>query len=85
MVNSSPATVCWDLLQMLIEQYEIPQLTHIHKVVSKKIISMGAFLPHWLLASYKVNIYFFDHEYIDSSASLICIFFQKRNKRNLHY
>ncbi|GLV61225.1 Nucleoporin 160kD [Carabus blaptoides fortunei] len=32
MVDSSPATVCWNLLQMLLEEYEEPHLTVIHKV-----------------------------------------------------
>ncbi|GLV44725.1 Nucleoporin 160kD [Carabus blaptoides fortunei] len=53
MVDSSPATVCWNLLQMLLEEYEEPHLTVIHKVVCRSIIGLGAFLPHWLLASYK--------------------------------
>lgn len=54
MVHSSPATVCWNLLEMLIGEYEEPKLSVIHKIVCHKIIRLGAFIPDWLLASYKV-------------------------------
>ncbi|XP_045475134.1 nuclear pore complex protein Nup160 homolog [Harmonia axyridis] len=53
--NNNPADVAWLFLQQLLEEYEEPGLTVLHKVVCKKIIQMGAFIPHWLYSSYKIR------------------------------
>ncbi|XP_046389457.1 nuclear pore complex protein Nup160 homolog isoform X2 [Ischnura elegans] len=53
-VGDAPAvSLSWKLLEHFVNKYETPGQTILHKAVATKILSMGAFLPHWLLASYK--------------------------------
>lgn len=54
MVNNCAADVAWLFLKKLLEEFELPGLTTLHKVVVKKIIQMAAFIPHWIIASYKL-------------------------------
>ncbi|KAK9890753.1 hypothetical protein WA026_012101 [Henosepilachna vigintioctopunctata] len=53
--NTNPADVAWLFLQQLLEEYEEPGLTTLHKVICRKVIQMGAFIPNWLFSSYKIR------------------------------
>ncbi|KAL3269609.1 hypothetical protein HHI36_008672 [Cryptolaemus montrouzieri] len=53
--NNNPADVAWLFLQELLEQYEEPGLTTLHKVICAKIIQMGVFIPYWLYSAYKIR------------------------------
>lgn len=52
-VGNSPSTVAWNLLQTYMNQYDEECLSIIHKAVCSKIITMGSYIPYWLVASYK--------------------------------
>lgn len=52
--DENAGTAAWRLLEYLLLKYEAEGLTKLHQVVSRKIMSHSAFLPHWLEASYKV-------------------------------
>ncbi|XP_071447164.1 nuclear pore complex protein Nup160 homolog, partial [Hetaerina americana] len=53
-IGDAPAvSLSWKLLEHFVNKYETPGQTILHKAVATRILSMGAFLPHWLLASYK--------------------------------
>lgn len=47
--------VAWRLLQMLLNQHEKKSSTELHMAVTRKLLSLGAFLPSWLMTSYKVS------------------------------
>lgn len=48
------AEMAWRLLQRLVDENETSEsATRLHKVVASRIIVAGAFLPHWLQASYQ--------------------------------
>nr|XP_023015169.1 nuclear pore complex protein Nup160 homolog [Leptinotarsa decemlineata] len=53
--RDSASDVVWQLLQDYLEKYEQPYMTTLHYVVCKKIINMRMYIPHWLLASYKLR------------------------------
>ncbi|KAK4875779.1 hypothetical protein RN001_012201 [Aquatica leii] len=54
-VANSPSTVAWNLLQTYLEEYEDENMTTLHKVVCRKIVQMQAFIPYWILATYKLR------------------------------
>lgn len=47
--------IVWQLLYDYLMKYEKENMTILHYVICRKIIQMRMFLPHWLLASYKVR------------------------------
>ncbi|KAK0176406.1 hypothetical protein PV328_000545 [Microctonus aethiopoides] len=51
--GTSVADVAWRLLEKLISYHESDTGSELHKGVAKKIVHGGAFIPQWLLASYK--------------------------------
>ncbi|CAH1156010.1 unnamed protein product [Phaedon cochleariae] len=53
--RDSASDVIWQLLQDYLEKYEKPNMTTLHCVVCRKIIQMRIYVPHWLLASYKLR------------------------------
>ncbi|CAH1112722.1 unnamed protein product [Psylliodes chrysocephalus] len=53
--RESASDVIWQFLQDCLEKYEEPKMTTLHCVVAKKIINMRIYLPHWLVASYKMR------------------------------
>ncbi|KAG5881796.1 hypothetical protein JTB14_037092 [Gonioctena quinquepunctata] len=53
--RDSASDVVWQLLQDYLEKYEKPNMSTLHYVVCKKIISMRMYIPHWLLNSYKLR------------------------------
>lgn len=55
-LGTSPSSVAWLMLKTYLEDYEEENMSILHKIVSQKIIAMGGYIPHWLLASYKVSI-----------------------------
>lgn len=54
-VDASPATVCWNLLQTLHEKYEKPGLTVLLKAITQKLIATGSHIPHWIVEIYKLR------------------------------
>nr|CAH7729258.1 unnamed protein product [Callosobruchus chinensis] len=49
------ADIVWKLLQDYLSKYEKPNMTQLHRAICGKIIQMGDFLPHWIVASYKLR------------------------------
>lgn len=45
--------LAWRLLEILLNKYEIPKQSTLHKAVAARLLGLGAFLPHWLVTSYK--------------------------------
>lgn len=54
--NSNIINTTWSLLKCLLEKHEKDKSTDLHKSISRKLLQDGAFLPEWLLMSYKVFI-----------------------------
>ncbi|KAG8224210.1 hypothetical protein J437_LFUL002666, partial [Ladona fulva] len=53
-IGDAPAvSLSWKLLEHFVKKYESPGQTVLHKAVAARVLSMGAFLPHWLIESYK--------------------------------
>lgn len=53
--DKKPSVIAWNLLQSCLFKYEEKGRTELHKVVCRKLISMKTYIPHWLLASYKLR------------------------------
>ncbi|KAG7213986.1 hypothetical protein KM043_001360 [Ampulex compressa] len=51
--NSNIANTSWRLLEYLTLKHEKDRGSNLHKAVSRKLLQEGAFLPQWLLKSYK--------------------------------
>ncbi|KAF7387510.1 hypothetical protein HZH68_013187 [Vespula germanica] len=51
--NSNIVNTTWSLLKYLLEKHEKDKSTDLHKSISRKLLQDGAFLPEWLLMSYK--------------------------------
>jgi hypothetical protein len=47
-------TTAWNLLQNFVSRLEKKGETKLYKAVVTKLMSLGAFLPAWLVASYKL-------------------------------
>lgn len=45
--------LAWRLLETLLNKYENPRQSTLHKAVAARLLGLGAFLPHWLVTSYK--------------------------------
>ena len=51
--EATAVSLAWKLLEALLNKYEEPRLSSLHKAVTARILGLGAFLPQWLLVSYK--------------------------------
>lgn len=51
--EASAALLAWRLLETLLSKYESPRQSTLHKAVAARLLGLGAFLPHWLVTSYK--------------------------------
>lgn len=45
--------LAWRLLETLLNKYESPRQSTLHKAVAARLLGLGAFLPNWLVTSYK--------------------------------
>lgn len=48
-------SLAWRLLETLLNKYESPRQSTLHKAVATRLLGLGAFLPHWLVTSYKLR------------------------------
>lgn len=55
--NSNIANTTWRLLEHLTLKHEQGRCSELHKAVCRKLLQEGAFIPQWLLMSYKVNTF----------------------------
>ncbi|CAG2057093.1 unnamed protein product [Timema podura] len=46
-------SISWKLLEHLLMTTEEPGLTLFHKAVTRRLCQLEAFLPHWLMSSYR--------------------------------
>lgn len=53
--NTNMTNTAWRLLKYLTLKHEKDRCSDLHKAVSRKLLQEGAFIPQWLLISYKVN------------------------------
>lgn len=53
--NTNITNTAWRLLEYLTLKHEKDRCSELHKAVSRKLLQEGAFIPQWLLMSYKVN------------------------------
>ncbi|XP_076303351.1 nuclear pore complex protein Nup160 [Lasioglossum baleicum] len=51
--NTNITNTAWRLLQYLTLKHEKDRCSELHKAVSRKLLQEGAFIPQWLLISYK--------------------------------
>lgn len=51
--DASASTAAWQLLEHLMMKYEQNNQTILHKIVAGKIMTLSAYLPQWLITSYK--------------------------------
>ncbi|PSN51838.1 Nuclear pore complex protein 160 [Blattella germanica] len=51
--EATAVSLAWKLLETLMNKYEEPRLSTLHKAVTARILGLGAFLPQWLVVSYK--------------------------------
>lgn len=47
--------LAWRLLEILLNKYENPRQSTLHKAVAARLLGLGAFLPQWLVVSYKLR------------------------------
>jgi nuclear pore complex protein Nup160 len=48
-------SLAWRLLETLLNKYESPRQSTLHKAVATRLLGLGAFLPYWLVMSYKLR------------------------------
>lgn len=53
--NTTITNTAWRLLEYFTLKHEKDSHSELHKVVAQKLLQDGAFLPQWLLISYKVS------------------------------
>lgn len=53
--NTNITNTAWRLLEYLTLKHEKDRYSELHKAVTRKLLQEGAFIPQWLLMSYKVN------------------------------
>ncbi|XP_034185245.1 nuclear pore complex protein Nup160 [Osmia lignaria lignaria] len=53
LTNTNLTNTAWGLLQYLTLSHEKDRSSELHKAVSRKLLQEGAFIPQWLLMSYK--------------------------------
>jgi nuclear pore complex protein Nup160 len=51
--EATAASLAWRLLETLLNKYESPRQSTLHKAVAARLLGLGAFLPNWLVTSYK--------------------------------
>jgi hypothetical protein len=54
--DGTPCNVAWKYLQKNLKQHEESGRTELHKAIVIKLIQVEAFLPQWLIDSYKVGL-----------------------------
>jgi len=52
-VEATAVSLAWRLLETLLNKYESPRQSTLHKAVAARLLGLGAFLPTWLVTSYK--------------------------------
>ncbi|XP_059616440.1 nuclear pore complex protein Nup160 homolog [Phlebotomus argentipes] len=52
-LKNSPVAMAWNLLEKIVVENEEKGTTVLRRVVAKRILHLGAFLPYWLFLSYK--------------------------------
>jgi nuclear pore complex protein Nup160 len=55
--DGSPSSVAWKYLQKCLKLHEESGRTELHKAIVTKLILVEAFLPQWLIDSYKVGYF----------------------------
>ena len=58
--DKNAMVVAWRLLEGLLNAYEEPKSTRLHKAIASKIMSLDFVLPYWLESSYKVSPLLYD-------------------------
>jgi len=53
--NTTITNTSWKLLEYFTLKQEKDNDSELHKIVAQKLLQDGAFLPQWLLISYKVK------------------------------
>lgn len=53
--NTTITNTAWKLLEYFTLKHEQSDNCELHKAVAQKLLQDGAFLPQWLLISYKVK------------------------------
>lgn len=53
--NTTITNTAWRLLEYFTLKHEKNTNSELHKAVARKLLQDGAFLPQWLLISYKVS------------------------------
>lgn len=53
--EATSVLLAWRLLETLLNKYESPRQSTLHKAVATRLLGLGAFLPHWLVMSYKLR------------------------------
>ncbi|XP_015601122.1 nuclear pore complex protein Nup160 homolog [Cephus cinctus] len=53
MSDSNVTNVAWKLLEHLTLKHEQERSSELHKGIARKLLRLGAFIPHWLLSFYK--------------------------------
>ena len=51
--EATAVSLAWRLLETLLNKYESHRQSTLHKAVAARILGLGAFLPNWLVRSYK--------------------------------
>lgn len=64
--DGSPSSVAWKYLQKCLKQHEESGRTELHKAIVTKLILVEAFLPQWLIDSYKVGKLFHAWAFLDN-------------------
>lgn len=54
--NTTITNTAWRLLEYFTLKHEKNTNSELHKAVARKLLQDGAFLPQWLLMSYKVRV-----------------------------
>ncbi|GJQ71484.1 hypothetical protein Trydic_g11201 [Trypoxylus dichotomus] len=77
-IGNSAVEVAWQLLQVLLFQYEEEHMTILHRVVVEKMLNLGTFIPYWLSSSYKkrnaselLRLYYYNG-YLIEATQLAC-------------
>ncbi|KAK6630703.1 hypothetical protein RUM44_002872 [Polyplax serrata] len=53
--DGTAANLAWKLLEFFLRKYEASDSTSLHRAITHKLLQLGVFLPHWLVASYKLK------------------------------
>ncbi|EEB10017.1 conserved hypothetical protein [Pediculus humanus corporis] len=53
--DGTAANLAWRLLESFLNKYEAEGSSCLHRAITYKLLQLGVFIPHWLLASYKLR------------------------------